>query len=142
MQKTYIPKAHEIKDEWYFVDAKGENLGRLTSKITSILLGKNKPSFTPGIDSGHFVIVINAGQIQVTGAKLDDKVYHHYSGYPSGLKSITLRTQLVKHPDRVIRHAVWGMLPHNKLGRRLIRKLRIYSGSEHPHLAQQPKPIS
>ncbi len=139
MQKTYIPKAGDISHAWYLVDASGETLGRLAATISRIILGKNKPNFTPGVDTGDFVIVINAERIRVTGNKLEDKVYHHHSGYPGGLKSVTLRQQLVSHPDRVIRAAVWGILPHNKVGRQLIKKLKIYAGPEHPHEAQNPK---
>ena len=118
-----------------------KNLGRLATQISTILLGKHKPEFTPGVDMGDFVIVINAKHIVVTGNKLDDKIYYHYTGYPSGLREITLRNQLLKHPERVIRSAVWGMLPHNKLGRQIIKKLKIYAGPDHPHGAQHPKPL-
>jgi large subunit ribosomal protein L13 len=142
VQKTYIPKASEITREWVLVDANDRYLGRVASEIAQIILGKNKPGFTPGVDMGDFVVVINAERIRVTGNKLDDKYYHHHSGYPGGLKSINLRQQLARHPDRVIRAAVWGMLPHNKLGRQLIKKLKIYAGPEHPHAAQNPKPLA
>ena len=141
MQKTYIPKAGEITQEWVLVDANGQTLGRLASKIASVLLGKNKPNFTPGMDTGDFVVVINAAKIVVTGTKMNDKFYYHYSGYPSGMKGISLQDQLAKHPDRVIRDAVWGMLPHNRYGRALLKKLKVYGGSEHPHAAQEPKPL-
>lgn len=141
MQKTYVPKAGEITQGWVLVDANGQTLGRLASKIASVLLGKNKPNFTPGMDTGDFVIVINAEKIAVTGNKLNDKFYYSYSGYPSGMKEISLRDQIDKHPDRVIRAAVWGMLPHNRFGRSLIKKLKVYGGSEHPHAAQEPKPL-
>ncbi len=142
MQKTYIPKADDLNAEWVLVDANGQNLGRLASQIAVILLGKHKPTFTPGVSVGDFVVVINAEQISVTGNKLEDKFYYHHSGYPSGIKSISLRQQLEKHPDRVIRSAVWGMLPHNKFGRHIIDRLKIYAGSDHPHEAQQPKPLA
>lgn len=142
MQKTYIPKAGEITQDWYLVDANGQTLGRLASKIAAVILGKHKPNFTPGVDTGDFVIVINAERIAVTGKKMEDKVYYSHSGYPGGLKSITLRQQLVKFPDRVIRAAVWGMLPHNKVGREMIKKLKIYAGPDHPHAAQNPKPLA
>ena len=141
MQKTYIPKANDIVHEWYLVDANDQNLGRLATQIARILLGKNKPDFTPGMDTGDFVVVINAERVRVTGNKLEDKKYYHHSGYPSGLKEISLREQLEKHPDRALRQAVWGMLPHNRFGRRLIKKLKIYAGPNHPHEAQQPKPL-
>jgi len=142
VQKTYIPKASEITHDWVLVDANDQNLGRLASEIARVILGKNKPNFTPGVDTGDFVVVINAERIRVTGNKMEDKIYYHHSGYPGGLKSISLRQQLEKHPDRVIRAAVWGMLPHNKLGRQLIKKLKIYAGPEHPHAAQNPKPLA
>ena len=141
MQRTYIPRREETSQDWVLVDANGQNLGRLAALIARILLGKHKPSFTPGVDCGDYVVVINAERIQVTGTKLDDKSYYHYSGYPSGMKEITLRQQLDKHPERVIRSAVWGMLPHNKYGRRLIKKLKVYAGPDHPHSAQLPKPL-
>lgn len=141
MEKTYYPKAGEITHEWYLVDANDQNLGRLATKISTVLLGKHKPTFTPGVDTGDFVVVVNAERVRVTGNKLDDKMYYRHTGYPGGLKSITLRQQLAKHPERVLRSAVWGMLPHNKLGRRLIKKLKLYAGPDHPHEAQQPKPL-
>jgi large subunit ribosomal protein L13 len=141
VQKTYTPKAGEITHQWVLVDAEGKNLGRLATKISGVLLGKNKPIFTPGVDTGDFVVVINAERIAVTGNKLEDKNYYHYTGYPGGMKQIALKDQLRKHPDRVIRRAVWGMLPHNRYGRKIIKKLKIYSGPEHPHQAQNPKPL-
>jgi len=141
VDKTYVPKADEITQEWYLVDANDQNLGRLASQISRIILGKHKPSFTPGMDTGDFVIVVNCERIRVTGNKMEEKFYYRHSGYPSGLKSISLRQQLVKHPERVIRAAVWGMLPHNKYGRQLINKLKVYAGPDHPHEAQQPKPL-
>ena len=142
MQKTYYPKPDEISREWYVVDANGQNLGRLATQIASVILGKNKPDYTPGVDNGDFVIVINAERVQVTGNKLDEKFYYRHSNYPGGLKSISLRDQLKKFPDRVIQSAVWGMLPHNRYGRQLIKKLKVYAGPEHPHAAQQPKPLA
>ena len=142
MQKTYIPKADDLSAEWILVDANEQYLGRLSSKIASLLLGKHKPGFTPGVEVGDFVIVVNAERIRVTGNKLDDKLYKHHTGYPGGIKSITLRQQLIQHPDRVIRSAVWGMIPHNKFGRSVIKRLKIYAGPEHPHGAQNPKPLA
>ena len=139
VEKTYFPKAGDITHEWVQIDANGQTLGRLATKVASMLLGKHKPGFTPGVDMGDFVIVVNAERIGVTGNKLEDKYYYRNSGYPGGLKSVSLRQQLVKHPDRVIQSAVWGMLPHNKLGRKLIRNLKVYAGPDHPHEAQQPK---
>lgn len=139
MQKTYVPKKSEITNEWVLVDAKDKYLGRLATHIASFLLGKYKPNFTPGVETGDYVIVINAECIKATGNKMEDKVYYHHSGYPSGIKAITLRRQLEQHPERVIRSAVWGMLPHNKYGRSLIKKLKVYAGSEHPHTVQNPR---
>jgi large subunit ribosomal protein L13 len=140
LEKTYIPKAGDITQEWVLVDANGQNLGRLATQISSILLGKHKPTFTPGMDTGDFVVVVNCERITVTGNKLEDKYYHHHSGYPGGLKSTSLRDQLAWRPEEVIRKAVWGMLPHNKYGRKLMKKLKIYAGPDHPHKAQGPKP--
>lgn len=141
MQKTYYPKENEITRDWVLVDANDQTLGRLATQISILLLGKHKPGFTPGVEMGDYVVVINAKRIKVTGKKLDDKMYYRHSGYPGGLKSINLRDQLSKQPERVIERAVWGMLPHNRMGRQLMRKLRIFAGPEHTHSAQQPKPI-
>lgn len=146
MYKSYYPKAAEIDNQWLLVDANGENLGRLATKLAALLLGKHKPSFTPGVEMGDFVVVINAQHITVTGTKthtkLTEKIYHSHSGYPGGLKSVSLRDLLSNHPDRVIRAAVWGMLPHNKMGRHLITRLKIYGGAEHSHGAQNPKLVA
>ncbi len=141
--RTYSATAAEAEAsrEWYVVDATGKNLGRLATQIASVLKGKHKPIYTPGMDCGDFVIVINADKIRVTGDKLDQKHYYRYSGYPSGLTEITLRKLLATHPDRVIQSAVLGMLARNKLRRQLIKKLKVYAGDEHPHTAQQPKPF-
>jgi large subunit ribosomal protein L13 len=141
VQKTYIPKANELSRDWVLVDANGKTLGRLATQIATVILGKHKPSFTPGVDTGDFVIVVNAERVSVTGNKMEDKFYYKHSGYPGGLKTVSLRHQLVKHPDRVLRSAVWGMLPHNKAGREMIKKLKIYAGPHHPHEAQNPKPL-
>lgn len=141
MEKTYVPKADELASEWYLVDARDQILGRLAARIAEILLGKHKPNFTPGVDLGDFVVVINAEKVRVTGNKMEEKMYYRHSNYPGGLKTTSLRQQLEKHPERVLRSAVWGMLPHNKLSRRLIKRLKIYAGPEHPHQAQQPKPL-
>lgn len=141
MEKTYIPKTGEITHDWVLVDANDQNLGRLATQIATILIGKHKPIYTPGVDVGDFVVVINAERVRVTGKKLDEKFYYRHSQYPGGLKAISLRDQLAKHPERVLHSAVWGMLPHNKLGRRLIKKLKVYAGPEHPHQAQQPKQL-
>lgn len=140
VEKTYVPKASEITQEWLLVDANDQNLGRLATQIASLLLGKHKPTFTPGVDTGDYVIVVNCERVRVTGNKLEEKIYYRHSQYPGGLKAITLRDQLKKFPERVIRDAVWGMLPKNKLGRKLIKKLKVYAGPDHPHQAQQVKP--
>jgi large subunit ribosomal protein L13 len=144
--KSYYPKVAEIDRQWLLVDADGQNLGRLATKVAALLLGKHKPTFTPGVEMGDFVVVVNAQKITVTGtrthSKLTEKMYHHHSGYPGGLKSVNLRDQLASHPDRVIRAAVWGMLPHNKMGRHLIKHLRVYGGAEHPHNTQIVKLVA
>ena len=139
--RTYSTKPAEIERQWFVVDARGQTLGRLASEIAKILKGKHKPIYTPHLDTGDFVIVINAEKIHVTGRKMDQKMYYRHSGYPGGLKSITLREQLKRHPTRVIRSAVKGMLPHHRLGRAMLRKLKVYAGDAHPHEAQQPKPL-
>jgi large subunit ribosomal protein L13 len=143
--KSYYPKAAEIDRQWLLVDADGQNLGRLATKIAGLLLGKHKPSFTPGVEMGDYVVVVNAQKITVTGTKtrtkMTEKIYYRHSGYPGGLKSINLRDQLLAHPDRVIRAAVWGMLPHNKMGRHLIKRLKVYGGAEHPHIVQNPQKV-
>ena len=139
--RTFTQKEAEIERDWYVVDAEGETLGRLASRIAPILKGKHKPIYTPHLDCGDFVIIVNAEKVRVTGRKLDQKLYHRHSGYPGGLKSISLRDQLDKHPERVLQAAIRGMLPKNKLGRRMIKKLKVYPGDAHPHKAQQPKPL-
>lgn len=146
MYKSYYPKAAEIDHKWVMVDAEGQNLGRLATKVASLLLGKHKPTFTPGVELGDFVIVVNAQKITVTGTrtstKLTEKMYHHHSGYPGGLKTISLRDQLQVRPDRVIRSAVWGMLPHNRMGRHILKRLKVYAGAEHPHGPQNPQKVA
>jgi len=139
--KTYSAKTGEITREWYIVDADGQTLGRLATRIAERLRGKGKPQFTPHVDTGDFVVVINAEKVAVTGNKLDDKFYYRHSGYPGGLRTRSLREQLERRPNEVLRKAVWGMLPHTKLGRRQITKLKIYSGPDHPHDAQAPRPF-
>lgn len=141
MQKTYYPKPDEISREWVLIDANDQNLGRLATRIAEVLIGKNKPTFTPGVDTGDFVVVINAERVTVTGNKLEDKMYYRHTGYPGGIKETNLKDLLARNPDRAIRAAVWGMVPHNKLGRALMKKLKIYAGPEHPHEAQQPKAL-
>ena len=142
-QKTYYPKAAEITRDWVVIDAEGQNLGRLAARIAHILLGKHKPTFTPGVEMGDFVVVTNTERVTVTGTKtrsrLTSKVYYHHSGYPGGLKSISLRDQLATYPDRALRDAVWGMLPHNRMGRAVLKRLKIYAGPDHPHGTQIKK---
>jgi len=140
--KTHSVSAGDIKRAWYVVDARGKTLGRLATGIARILRGKHKPDFSPHLDMGDHVIVINAEKIVVTGSKLDTKMYYRYSGYLGGLKSVVLREQLKTHPDRVIVHAVRGMLPKNRLGRAMLKKLKVYAGSQHPHAAQKPEPLA
>jgi large subunit ribosomal protein L13 len=137
--KTFSAKPSDIERNWYVVDAKGKVLGRLASAISMILRGKNKPIFTPHMDTGDFVIVINADKVKLTGKKLTDKKYYWHTGYPGGLKEITAEKLLKEKPERVLIRAVRGMLPKTRLGRQLIKKLKIYAGPEHPHSAQNPK---
>jgi large subunit ribosomal protein L13 len=139
--KTYSAKPGEVTREWYLVDAEGKTLGRLATQIADTLRGKRKPQYTPHVDTGDFVVVVNAEKIQVTGNKLDQKRYYRHSGYPGGLRSRTLREQLDRRPTEVLRVAVKGMLPKNRLARQQITKLKIYAGPEHPHEAQNPKPL-
>lgn len=142
MQKTYYPKADVAASRWVLVDADGQNLGRLASRLAQVLLGKARPDYTPGVDLGDYVVVINAKKISVTGKRLEDKVYYRASGFPSGLKAIPMRQQFAKHPERVIELAVRGMLPKNRQRRRLMGRLHVYAGPDHPHLAQKPVPLS
>jgi large subunit ribosomal protein L13 len=137
--KTYTPKPEDIQREWLVVDAKDQTLGRLASQIAHLLRGKHKPMFSPHMDVGDYVIVINCDKVRVTGRKLDQKNYYWHSGYPGGLRSRTLREQMDKYPERVIEAAVRGMLPKNKLGRQMIKKMKVYKGDSHPHAAQKPK---
>jgi len=139
--RTYVPKAAEVQRDWYVVDAAGKTLGRLAARIATILRGKHKVTFTPYMDVGDFVIVVNAGKVVLTGRKRQQKVYYRHSGYIGGLKEIPFERMIASHPERVIRLAVRGMLPHNRLGRAMLRKLKVYAGPEHPHQAQQPKPL-
>ena len=136
--KTYTPKPQDINRVWWIVDAEGETLGRLASKIAPILRGKTKPSFAPNIDVGDFVIVINVDKIAVTGKKMEEKMYYRHSGYPGGLTEITLRDNLRRFPERPLQEAIKGMLPKNALGRQMISKLKLYAGPQHPHAAQKP----
>jgi large subunit ribosomal protein L13 len=140
--KTYSAKPGEVTREWYLVDAEGKTLGRLATQIADTLRGKRKPQYTPHVDTGDFVVVVNADKIAVTGNKLDQKRYYRHSGYPGGLRSRTLREQLERRPTEVLRVAVKGMLPKNRLARQQITKLKIYAGPEHPHEAQNPRPLN
>ena len=139
--KTYVAKLEDLKRQWYVVDAAGKTLGRLASQVASVLIGKRKPMFTPSVDAGDFVIVINAEKVAVSGGKLQTKLYRSHSGYPGGLKTANLQQMLLKHPDKVLRLAIRGMLPHNRLGARMYGKLKVYSGPLHPHSAQTPLPF-
>jgi large subunit ribosomal protein L13 len=141
MQKTWNAKTGEVPREWYVVDAEGKTLGRLSTRIADTLRGKDKPQYTPHTDTGDFVVVVNAEKIAVTGNKMDEKMYYRHSGYPGGLKERTLREQLERRPTDVLRKAVKGMLPRNRLARQQLLKLKIYAGPEHPHEAQAPKPL-
>ena len=139
--KTWNAKPGAVERHWYVVDAEGQTLGRLATQIADTLRGKRKPEYTPHVDTGDFVVVVNAEKIAVTGQKLDQKMYHRHSGYPGGLRSRTLREQLERRPTEVIRKAVKGMLPRNRLGRAQLGKLKVYAGPEHPHQAQSPQPL-
>ena len=140
--KTHFAKKGEFERKWYVVDATDKVLGRLAVKIATYLRGKHKPQFTPNSDVGDFIVVINAEKIKLTGNKLEGKIYYHHTGYPGGIKSETARKRLEREPGAVITHAVKGMLPKNRLGNALIRKLKVYSGSEHPHSAQKPENLN
>src|SRR5918995_623427 len=141
MQKTWNAKPGEVQQRWVLVDAEGRTLGRLATQIADTLRGKTKPEYTPHVDTGDFVVVVNAEKISVTGNKRADKRYYRHSGYPGGLKSRTLQEMLDRRPEEVIRRAVKGMLPRNRLGRKQLTKLKVYAGPDHPHAAQQPKPM-
>jgi len=141
VRKTLSAKPNEVERTWYVVDAEGKTLGRLSTEIARILRGKHKPSFTPHVDTGDYVIVINADKVRVTGKRLDQKMYYRHSGYMGGLKTVPLRRMLETHPERVIEHAVKGMLPKNRLGRQMYKKLKVYASPDHPHQAQQPQPL-
>jgi large subunit ribosomal protein L13 len=139
--RTYMQKKEEVQRDWYLVDATGKTLGRLASEIAKLLMGKHKPTYTPHVDGGDFVVVVNAEKIHVTGKKLDKKIYYKHTLYPGGLKETPLRKMLQEKPEEVIRLAVRGMLPKNKLRDRRMKRLKVYAGPEHPHKAQNPKPI-
>ncbi len=139
MKGTYVAKEGEVVRKWFLLDAEGKPLGRLASEIAKVLRGKHKPFFTPHVDTGDFVIVINAEKVKLTGKKLDDKIYYRHSGYPGGIKSINARRLLEKYPERVLMQAVRGMLPKNSLGRKQLKKLKVHAGPDHPHEAQKPE---
>ena len=139
--RTYSPSAKDITREWYVVDAQDQTLGRLATRVASVLRGKHKPIFAPHADTGDFVIIVNADKVVLTGNKRRDKVAYRHSGYPGGLKQVGYEELLTKHPERAVEKAVKGMLPHNKLARKQIKKLKVYTGPEHPHAAQQPVPF-
>jgi len=141
VDKTFVVKGKDIKEQWYIVDADGLTLGRIATRVASVLKGKHRPDYTPGLNLGDHVIILNAEKIVVSGNRLDDKQYYRVSGYPGGLKTVSMRKMLDTHPDRVLTSAVKGMLPHNRFGRALLKKLKVYAGTEHPHEAQQPKPL-
>jgi large subunit ribosomal protein L13 len=140
--KTYQAKKEELRPQWYLVNAEGKVLGRLASKLASLLRGKGKPIYTPHLDTGDFVVVVNAEKVLLTGKKMKDKIYYHHTGYPGGIKSITAEKLMAKKPTELIRIAVKGMLPKNSLGRKMFRKLKVYAGPTHPHEAQRPKMIN
>jgi len=139
--KTYQAKKEEVEHQWYLVDAQGKVLGRLATELAKILRGKNKPIYTPHVDTGDFVIVVNAGKVALTGKKMKDKIYYHHTGYPGGIREMSAEKLLAKKPTEMIRIAVKGMLPKNSLGRQMIQKLKIYAGAKHPHEAQKPVPL-
>ena len=141
MNKTFVTKPSDVEREWFVVDADGQTLGRFASEIATVLRGKHKAIYSPSVDCGDYVIVVNAEKIAVTGRRLDQKIYYRHSGYMGGLKEITLREQLERYPTRVIEGAVKGMLPKNSLGRKMIKKLKVYAGPDHPHEAQQPSTL-
>ncbi|MDP2755404.1 MAG: 50S ribosomal protein L13 [Nitrospirota bacterium] len=140
--RTLFAKKGDVERRWYLFDAKDAILGRLAVKIANCLRGKNKPIFTPNCDTGDFIIVVNAEKVKLTGKKLDNKVYYSHSGYPGGIKAETARARLSRCPEKVITEAVWGMIPKGRLGRAMIKKLKVYRGSEHPHKAQKPERLS
>ncbi|MFP4057462.1 MAG: 50S ribosomal protein L13 [Candidatus Brocadiia bacterium] len=141
MSKTYMAKPHEVAAQWHVVDASGKVLGRLASRVATILQGKHRPTYTPHLDTGDFVIVVNAEKVKITGRKLDQRLYHRQSKHVGNLKSIPMREMLEKHPERLVHEAVRRMLPRSRLGAKMLRKLKIYAGRDHPHQAQNPKPL-
>lgn len=141
MSTTFMAKPQNVERNWYVVDAEGKTLGRLASQVAAILRGKHKPTFTPHVDCGDYVIIVNAEKVKVTGKKVTDKIYYRHSGYPGGQKAISFEQMIAKRPERVLELAIKGMLPHNRLGRQMYRKLKVYAGPEHPHAAQKPEPL-
>jgi large subunit ribosomal protein L13 len=141
VKTTISAREQDIQRDWYVVDAQGQTLGRLATRIATVLRGKHKAIYTPHVDCGDYVIIVNAEKVHTTGQKMTQKKYYRHSGYPGGLREITLRDQLQKFPNRVLEHAVRGMLPKNRLGRKMFKKLKVYAGPSHPHEAQQPKPL-
>src|SRR5690606_16008803 len=142
MRTTYMARPGDVQRRWYVIDAEGKTLGRLATRVASVLRGKHKPEYTPHVDTGDFVIVVNAGKVALTATELDKKKYYRHSGYPGGLKEFTARQLLQRDPTRLIKRAVWGMLPKGPLGRRQFRKLKVYAGPEHPHPAQKPEELA
>jgi large subunit ribosomal protein L13 len=142
MMKTFSAKAEEVQRDWFVVDAEEKTLGRLASEIAHRLRGKHKAEYTPHVDTGDYIVVVNAEKVRVTGAKTSDKMYHHHTGYPGGLKSMSFEKLIEKAPERVLQRAVKGMLPRNPLGRAMFKKLKVYAGPEHPHTAQQPQSLN
>lgn len=140
--KTYSAKAENVARDWFVVDAEDKTLGRLASEIAHRLRGKHKAEYTPHVDTGDYIVVVNAEKVRVTGAKATDKIYHHHTGFPGGLKSMSFNNLVVKAPEKIIQGAVKGMLPRNPLGRAMFRKLKVYAGNEHPHSAQQPQALN
>jgi large subunit ribosomal protein L13 len=141
VDKTYVVKGKDVGEQWYLVDAAGQTLGRVATRVAAVLKGKHRPTYTPGTDLGDRVVIINAEKIVVTGKRMDEKFYYRVSGYPGGIKSESLRRVLDRHPERVLTIAVKGMLPHNRHGRALLKKLKVYAGADHPHAAQKPQPL-
>lgn len=139
--KTFSAKPETVKRDWYVVDASGLTLGRLATEVASRLRGKHKPEYTPHVDTGDYIVVVNADKVRVTGSKFTGKIYYHHSGYPGGIKSMSFKDMQQRNPERIIETAVRGMLPKNPLGRAMFKKLKVYSGAEHPHAAQQPQPL-
>jgi len=139
--KSYMARPQEVERKWYVVDAEGQTLGRLATQITRVLRGKNKAQYTPHIDTGDFVVVINADRIEVTGRKAEQKIYYRHTGYPGGLKEVSYERMMDRKPTEIVRKAVWGMMPKSRLARAQFKKLKIYAGPEHPHAAQEPQPL-